>query len=62
MSKAGLVGLPIPFSLRLKLKLDIKSNILIPQAVTRMTQDFGASVNQRREEQGKLKVPDARKN
>ena len=61
-SKAGLIGLANSLQFEaLKLKLDIKSNVLVPQAVTRMTQDFAASVNHRREEQGKAKAPDATK-
>ena len=58
-SKAGVIGLAnsLQFEAK-KLKLDIKCNILIPQADTRMTQDFGAAVDARREEQGK---PAARK-
>jgi 3-hydroxyacyl-CoA dehydrogenase/3a,7a,12a-trihydroxy-5b-cholest-24-enoyl-CoA hydratase len=53
-SKAGLIGLAnsLQFEAR-KLKMDIKCNILIPQADTRMTQDFAASVNERRIAQGK---------
>jgi len=53
-SKAGLIGLAnsLQFEAR-KLKMDIKCNILIPQADTRMTQDFAASVNERRISQGK---------
>jgi len=53
-SKAGLIGLAnsLQFEAR-KLKLDIKCNILIPQADTRMTQDFASSVNERRVSQGK---------
>ena len=57
-SKAGLIGLANSLQFEaLKLKLDIKCNILIPQAETRMTQDFAASVNQRREQQGKSLPP-----
>tara|TARA_R110002072_G_scaffold31735_18_gene97690 strand:+ start:11783 stop:12784 length:1002 start_codon:yes stop_codon:yes gene_type:complete len=53
-SKAGLIGLAnsLQFEAK-KLKMDIKCNILIPQADTRMTQDFAASVNERRKSQGK---------
>ena len=53
-SKAGLIGLAnsLQFEAR-KLKLDIKCNILIPQADTRMTQDFASSINERRISQGK---------
>ena len=58
-SKAGVIGLAnsLQFEAK-KLKLDIKCNILIPQADTRMTQDFGAAVDARRVQQGK---PAARK-
>ena len=59
-SKAGLIGLANSLQFEaLKLKLDIKCNILIPQADTRMTQDFAASVNQRRKNQGKSIPPRA---
>ena len=53
-SKAGLIGLTnsLQFEAR-KLKLDINCNVLIPQADTRMTQDFASSVNERRISQGK---------
>jgi 3-hydroxyacyl-CoA dehydrogenase/3a,7a,12a-trihydroxy-5b-cholest-24-enoyl-CoA hydratase len=53
-SKAGLIGLAnsLQFEAK-KLKMDIKCNILIPQADTRMTQDFASSVNERRIAQGK---------
>lgn len=53
-SKAGVIGLAnsLQFEAK-KLKLDIKCNILIPQADTRMTQDFASSVNERRVSQGK---------
>ena len=56
-SKAGVVGLAnsIQFEAR-KLKLDIKCNVLVPSANTRMTRDFGDSVNERRLEQGKKEV------
>ena len=61
-SKAGLIGLANSLQFEaFKLKLDIKSNILIPQAVTRMTEDFAVSVNQRRKEQGRAKAPDTPK-
>lgn len=53
-SKAGLIGLANSLQFEaLKLKLDIKCNVLIPQADTRMTQDFASSVNDRRVSQGK---------
>ena len=59
-SKAGLIGLANSLQFEaIKLKLDIKCNILIPQADTRMTQDFAAAVNQRREQQGKSLPPRA---
>jgi NAD(P)-dependent dehydrogenase (short-subunit alcohol dehydrogenase family) len=53
-SKAGVIGLAnsLQFEAR-KLKMDIKCNILIPQADTRMTQDFASSINERRLSQGK---------
>lgn len=53
-SKAGVIGLAnsLQFEAK-KLKVDIKCNILIPQADTRMTQDFASSVNERRLAQGK---------
>jgi NAD(P)-dependent dehydrogenase (short-subunit alcohol dehydrogenase family) len=53
-SKAGVIGLAnsLQFEAK-KLKMDIKCNILIPQADTRMTQDFASSVNERRLAQGK---------
>lgn len=53
-SKAGVIGLAnsLQFEAQ-KLKMDIKCNILIPQADTRMTQDFASSVNERRLSQGK---------
>ncbi|HIG43279.1 MAG: SDR family NAD(P)-dependent oxidoreductase [bacterium] len=53
-SKAGVIGLANSLQFEaLKLKLDIKCNILIPQADTRMTQDFSSAVNERRLRQGK---------
>jgi NAD(P)-dependent dehydrogenase (short-subunit alcohol dehydrogenase family) len=53
-SKAGILGLAnsLQFEAR-KLKLDIKVNVLVPQAVTRMTEDFASAVDQRRISQGK---------
>ncbi len=53
-SKAGVIGLAnsLQFEAK-KLKLDIKCNILVPQADTRMTRDFGTAIDQRRLEQGK---------
>jgi len=39
-----------------KLKLDIKCNVLVPSANTRMTRDFGEAVNERRESLGKKRV------
>lgn len=56
-SKAGVIGLAnsLQFEAR-KLKLDIKCNILIPQADTRMTRDFGSAIAERRAEQGKKEI------
>jgi len=56
-SKAGVVGLAnsIQFEAK-KLKLDIKCNVLVPSANTRMTRDFGEAVNDRRLAQGKKEV------
>jgi (3R)-3-hydroxyacyl-CoA dehydrogenase / 3a,7a,12a-trihydroxy-5b-cholest-24-enoyl-CoA hydratase / enoyl-CoA hydratase 2 len=53
-SKAGILGLAnsLQFEAR-KLRLNIKCNVLVPQAVTRMTEDFAAAVDQRRVSQGK---------
>jgi len=59
-SKAGLIGLANSLQFEaIKLKLDINCNVLIPQADTRMTQDFAASVNDRRKSQGKSVAPNA---
>ncbi|MEM7017994.1 MAG: SDR family NAD(P)-dependent oxidoreductase [Pseudomonadota bacterium] len=53
-SKAGLIGLANSLQFEaLKLKLDIKCNILVPQANTRMTRDFASAVDERRRQQGK---------
>ena len=59
-SKAGVIGLAnsLQFEAK-KLKLDIKCNVLVPQADTRMTRDFGSAIDQRRREQGKTALPDA---
>lgn len=59
-SKAGIIGLShsLQFEAK-KLKLDIKCNVLIPQAGTRMTQDFETSVNETRRAQGKKVAPSA---
>ncbi|EAW29974.1 probable short-chain dehydrogenase [marine gamma proteobacterium HTCC2143] len=59
-SKAGIIGLShsLQFEAR-KLKLDIKCNVLIPQAGTRMTQDFETSVNETRQALGKKATPSA---
>ena len=56
-SKAGVVGLAnsIQFEAK-KLKLDIKCNVLVPSASTRMTTDFGEAINERRVQQGKKAV------
>jgi len=53
-SKAGVIGLAnsLQFEAK-KLKLDIKCNILVPQADTRMTRDFGSVIDERRKKQGK---------
>ena len=53
-SKAGVIGLAnsLQFEAK-KLKLDIKCNILVPSAHTRMTTDFGHAVDERRKRQGK---------
>jgi len=53
-SKAGIIGLShsLQFEAK-KLKLDIKCNVLIPQAGTRMTEDFASSVNETRIAAGK---------
>lgn len=53
-SKAGVLGLSnsLQFEAK-KLKLDIKCNAIVPHADTRMTRDFSAAVNRRREKLGK---------
>lgn len=59
-SKAGLIGLANSLQFEaIKLKLDINCNVLIPQADTRMTRDFAASVNDRRKSRGKSVAPSA---
>ena len=53
-SKTGLIGLATSLQFEaLKLKMDIKVNIVIPQADTRMTQDFAKAVEENRVKQGK---------
>lgn len=42
---------------RLKLKIDIKVNTVIPQADTRMTQDFATAVAMNRVKQGRAPRP-----
>lgn len=59
-SKAGILGLANSMQFEAKkLKLDIKCNVLVPSAHTRMTQDFGEAVNDRRVEQGKKAIHQA---
>lgn len=59
-SKAGILGLANSMQFEAKkLKLDIKCNVLVPSAHTRMTQDFGDAVNDRRVEQGKKAIDQA---
>ena len=57
-SKAGVIGLSnsLQFEAR-KLKMDIKCNVIVPHADTRMTQDFSAAVNERRKQMGKKATP-----
>ena len=59
-SKAGVIGLSnsLQFEAK-KLKMDIKCNAIVPHADTRMTRDFSADVNVRREKMGKNAVPSA---
>jgi NAD(P)-dependent dehydrogenase (short-subunit alcohol dehydrogenase family) len=59
-SKAGVIGLSnsLQFEAK-KLKLDIKCNAIVPHADTRMTRDFSAAVNDRREKMGKKAAPAA---
>lgn len=59
-SKAGVIGLAnsLQFEAR-KLKLDIKCNILIPQANTRMVQDLNANISATRVAQGKAELKSA---
>jgi 3-hydroxyacyl-CoA dehydrogenase/3a,7a,12a-trihydroxy-5b-cholest-24-enoyl-CoA hydratase len=56
-SKAGLLGLAnsLQFEAR-KLKLDIKCNVLVPQADTRMVRDFASAIDDRRTQQGRSKA------
>lgn len=59
-SKAGVLGLSnsLQFEAK-KLKMDIKCNAIVPHADTRMTRDFSAAVNERREKMGKKASPSA---
>ena len=59
-SKAGVVGLSnsLQFEAR-QLRMDIKCNAIVPHADTRMTREFSADVNVRRESMGKAAVPSA---
>lgn len=59
-SKAGVIGLAnsLQFEAR-KLKLDIKCNILIPQANTRMVQDLNSNISATRVAQGKSELKSA---
>ena len=56
-SKAGVIGLAnsLQFEAR-KLKLDIKCNIIIPQANTRMVQDLNANISASRVAKGKSEL------
>ena len=59
-SKAGVIGLAnsLQFEAR-KLKLDIKCNVLVPQANTRMVQDLNASISATRVANGKAELKSA---
>lgn len=59
-SKAGVIGLAnsLQFEAK-KLRLDIKCNVLIPQANTRMVQDLNASISADRVAKGKPELPSA---
>lgn len=59
-SKAGVIGLAnsLQFEAR-KLKLDIKCNVLIPQANTRMVQDLNANISADRIAKGKSELKSA---
>ena len=59
-SKAGVIGLSTSLQFEAKkLRMDIKCNAIVPHADTRMTRDFSAAVNERREKMGKTAVPSA---
>jgi 3-hydroxyacyl-CoA dehydrogenase/3a,7a,12a-trihydroxy-5b-cholest-24-enoyl-CoA hydratase len=59
-SKAGVIGLAnsLQFEAR-KLKLDIKCNVIIPQANTRMVQDLNANISASRVAKGKPELKSA---
>lgn len=59
-SKAGVIGLAnsLQFEAR-KLKLDIKCNIIVPQANTRMVQDLNANISASRVAKGKSELKSA---
>lgn len=59
-SKAGVIGLAnsLQFEAR-KLKIDVKCNVLIPQAATRMVQDLNASISADRVAKGKSELKQA---
>ena len=59
-SKAGVIGLAnsLQFEAK-KLKLDIKCNVVIPQAATRMVQDLNSNISASRVAQGKSELPAA---
>lgn len=59
-SKAGVIGLAnsLQFEAR-KLKLDIKCNVLVPQANTRMVQDLNSNISASRVAKGKAELKSA---
>lgn len=59
-SKAGVIGLAnsLQFEAR-KLKLDIKCNVLVPQANTRMVQDLNSNISANRVAKGKAELKSA---
>lgn len=59
-SKAGVIGLAnsLQFEAK-KLKLDIKCNLLVPQANTRMVQDLNSNISANRVAQGKAQLKSA---
>jgi hypothetical protein len=59
-SKAGVIGLAnsLQFEAR-KLKLDIKCNVIIPQANTRMVQDLNSNISASRVAKGKSELKSA---